>query len=506
MAELFRKHQADEMLRKRHQGHGKRMITFVMKDTRFVGVGMRIAYSNRWRFFPDFLLDNLKDVMDRAWGAGAIKSMPDLPLFRWLRRFQQARTEAGPGKPLPYRGYLAAVNRLGYALYLIEHNDKPSKSLITRLKHPNTFDAAAYEALVASAFALAGASIDGAEDAQGNNRKPEFFATFQSGKRYAVEAKRRQKWTAPFNLDSEEFATELGKWLRGKLHAASSKELENPVFWFELGIGTSLDSKSARRLGDLIGKAISDAEDITVKGKPAAPAYVVVTNNSDFADDEAEGGATFALFLGFRMEDFREEKVELEVAMELHDKHREIRRVLECLEEVQQVPTSFDGVPDELLDEHGEPIKTFKIGGQLGYTRPDGTTAFGRITTVTTNENEALAAVYDPETDKAFIIRVPLSEQEAKAAAKLGDAIFGKPTGPHEVITEPMRFYDRMLETHANYQRPYLLRQLEKHPNFPAFEQLSDAELRIRVARETTRQVVTMSDRDTKNAKPQESG
>lgn len=489
------------MMRARHQGYGKPLITFVLKDTRFVAIGLRVMYSNRWRFFADFLLDYLKDVLGREWGASAMKAIPDLPLFRWLRRFQQARNEVGPGKPLPYRGYLAALNRLGYALYLIEHNDKPSKSLIARLKHPNTFDAAAYEALVASACALASASIDGVEDEKGNKPKPEFFATFKFGRRYAVEAKRKQKWTAPFDLESEEFITELRKWMRGKLHAASSKELVNPVYWFELGIGATLDQKSARRLGDLIGESIAHAEDITVNKQPAKPAYVVVTNNSDFADDDSTGGAMFALFQGFRMEDFREDIVELEEAMDRHDKHRDIRRVLERLEEVQQVPTNFDGVPDELLDEHGQPFTTFKIGDSLDYTRKDGTKAVGRITEVTANGNEALAAVYDDETNESFIVKVPLSEREAKAAAKLGDVIFGKPVGPHQVITDPMRFYDRMLETHAKYQRPYLLRQLEKHPDFQAYQELPDDELRVRVAREMTRRIVTVADRNSETAK-----
>ena len=91
---------------------------------------MRIAYSDRWRFFPDFLLDNLKHVLGREWGAQASQTTPDLPLFRWLRRFKQAKVEVGPGKAIPLLGYLNALFRLGYALYLLEHNDKMSETLI----------------------------------------------------------------------------------------------------------------------------------------------------------------------------------------------------------------------------------------------------------------------------------------------------------------------------------------------------------------------------------------
>ena len=54
-----------------------------------------------------------------------------------------------------------------------------------------------------------------------------------------------------------------------------------------------------------------------------------------------------------------------------------------------------------------------------------------------------------------------------------------------------------MLETHAKYERKYLLRQLEKYQNFSEFERLSDEQLRVRVAREMTKQVVAMDERDT---------
>ena len=451
-------------------------------------------YSRQWRYFPDFLLDNMKNVLGRDWGQSASKSMPDHPLFRWLRRLKQARDEASPGDAIPARGYISAVNRFCYALYLIEHNDKAPKSLVSRLRMPNEFGPASYEALVASAFAVAGAGIDGAEDERGNKPKPEFYATFRSGTRYAVEAKRKNNWNAPFNVDDEAFITELRKWLKGKLHAAAKKELLNPVYWFELNIGQELSKHDAERLRHLISDAVENAESITVKGNPAQPAYVVVTNNADFANDDATGLAYFALFMGFRMEDFREGILDLETAMQFHDKHRDIRRVLECMEEVQQVPVSFDGLPDELLDEHGRPFPTMKIGDSLVYTREDGTEGVGRITEITASGDKAHAAIYEASTDKAYIITIPLTELEAKAAAKLGDAIFGKPAGPQQNITDPLGIYDRMLEIHGNYGRESLLRQLTSHPQFLEFQDLSLEALRVRVAREITKIVVAHSE------------
>lgn len=364
-----------------------------------------------------------------------------------------------------------------------------------RLRLPDKFDPACYEALVEAAFALAGASIEGAEDRKTSNRKPEFFATFKGGKRYAVEAKRKAGWKAPFDLGGKEFAAELKAWLRGRVYAASEKKLTNPVYWFELGIGEGLSAEDAERLRKLVGDAIEDAESITVDRKPPQPAYVVVTNNADFANDDASEIRQFALFMGFRMDDFRDAYLDLETAMEQHDKHRPVRRVLECLIEVQQVPASFAGVPDDLLDDTGRPIDTLKIGERIAFPRKDGSEGVGTITEITSSGQEAWAAVHDESVDQSFLIKIPLTEQEAKAAAKLGNAIFGKPEGPQENITDPLRFYDRMLEVHADYKREYLLRQLEKHPQFDEYQKLSDDDLRIRVARQMTKHVVGMSNR-----------
>lgn len=494
--ELLRKQEASEILRKRQQGHGRPIITVSHMGFRFVAVGQRLAYSRNWRFFTDFLLYNMKHVMGADWGKDASKSTPDHPIFRWLGRLQDAHQKAGKGNPIPVTGYVSALNRFCYALYLIEHNDKPPKSLIKRLRRPNDFDPACYEAIVASAFALAGAHIDGAEDVKGNQPKPEFFATFDTEQRYAVEAKRKHKWNAGFDPDDDAFAAKLRSWLRDKLYSASKKQLTNPVYWFELGIGEKLSGDDARRLQNLIGDAVLEAESLTVKGQPPQPAYVVVTNNADLADDDADGNILFALFQGFRMEDFREEFLELESAMERHDRHRPIRRVLECMEEVQQVPTSFDGVPDELLDASGNSIDIPQVGDRIAYPQQDGTEGTGQIEEMTAMGREAYVIVADDKTSARVLVKMPLTVREAKAAKVLGNAIFGKPEGPHENITDPLRFYDRMLEIYHDYPHESLLIQLGNHPKKEEFSKLSRDDLVVRVAREITKSMHSLSSKD----------
>lgn len=258
--ELMRQQEATEMLRRRQQGHGRPIITILLNGVRFVAVGERMSYSRSWRFFPDFLISNMKEVMGLDWGKDAATTMPDHPVIRWLRKVTEARIASGGAKKMPSRGFIAALSRFAYALYLIEHNDRPPRSVLKRLRHPTSFDAACYETIVASAFALAGAQISGAEDKKGSGPTPEFFATFQDGRRYSVEAKRKRNWKSPLEIYSDAFAAELRSWLRDKVHDASKKLLSSPVYWFELCIGKDLSKEDAQHLQGLIGSALKDAE------------------------------------------------------------------------------------------------------------------------------------------------------------------------------------------------------------------------------------------------------
>ncbi|MER9442062.1 hypothetical protein NKI79_11675 [Mesorhizobium sp. M0340] len=482
--------EAKEMLRKRQQGYGRPMLTGFVAGKRAMVVGKRRVFSSRWEFFGDFLLDNMKTVMGREWGAAASLAMPDHALFRWLRRTEEARKRDPVSVSLPIRGYSSALSRLCYALYLIEHNDKPPKSLIKRLRHPTNFALALYEAIVASAFALAGAKIDGAEDTKGNQPKPEFFATFPGREPYAVEAKRKQSWKAEFNLESESFVAELTGWLRDKLHASSKKKLTNPIYWFELGIADGVTEQHAKGLRQLINAAVTSAETMTVNGQRPPPAYVFITNNPDLANDDATHLNFYGLLMGFAMDNFREETVDVETAMDRHDKHRPVRWVHDCLSLVQQVPASFEGVPDELLDERGQPINTLKIGSLIGYAGKDGDERVGWIEEVASLHKEAYVIVKDRSTAERASIRIPLTDQEAKAAKKFGNAIFGKPEAPQEPIDDPLRWYDRMLEIYADYPRKSLLLQIKGHPRLEEFRALSTEDLFVRVAREHTKSMV----------------
>lgn len=241
------------------------------------------------------------------------------------------------------------------------------------------------------------------------------------------------------------------------------------------------------RIHDLIVAAVDGAEDLTVNGEPAQAAYVVVTNYPEFARDEAERWSQFAILHGFRMDDMRDGVIDLETAMERHDKHRPVRRVLEAMLEVQTVPNSFTGLPDELLDGRGTPIQTLDLGQRIVYPTEDGGESEGTIEEITPANEKAWVVVHDEKVGKRSIVTVPLTSQEQAAVAKHGSTIFGKPEGPQENITDPLRFYDRLLEIYADYNHEQLMHQVQEHRQKDALAKLSRDELHVRVAREMTK-------------------
>ncbi|UXN60487.1 SEC-C domain-containing protein [Phyllobacterium zundukense] len=486
IARMLRQREAQEIVRKRQQGHGKRIISAEFQGQRVVAVGNRIVFSPKWTFFTDFLLSYLPEVMGRDWGAQAKKHGLKHPLFGWMDKFTAHSKQHDTSKGAPAVGFVTGIFQFAYALYLMEHHDQLPKSLIGRLRQPDHFQPAVYETVVAAAFALAGAKI---EDAQAKSDKaPEFWATMKSGRKYAVEAKRKNSWKNAYDLNSDVFRSELRSWLRNKVHAASEKKLSNAVYWFELSIGTNFSEADLPPLYALIQQYVREAELMTVgkqsKEKPV-PTYVFVTNHPYFANDDVKEVKRLIFLDGYRMDDFRsEDLVSLEEAMERRDKHKDMIWVYQCFMEVETVPSTFDGTPPGLSGVS----ESLQIGKKLDYNLPDGTPAQGTIYDIVAFGDSATVAIKDEITKASHIVRVPLSSEEAKAAAIYGNAAFGKPEGPtRNYGGDILGLYDRFLEIYADYPRESLLLQIRGHPDYKTFVKLDDDALRIRVAREITK-------------------
>jgi hypothetical protein len=498
VTEMFRKMQAKEMVRKRQQGQGKPVMSATINGTRVVIVGSTVRYSQKWKFFNDFLLDYLKDTLGRQWGTDAQANGIAHPVFRWLAKLGIIQKEVGDrSKGVKATGVLSSIFDFSYALYLMEHNDQIPKGFVARLRNIEHFDAALYETIVAAAFALSGAKIEDAQSKLDGKKNPEFWATAASGRRYAVEAKRKMAWKNPYDLHSEGFRMELRSWIRNMLYKASEKKLPNAVYWFELSIGSPIQRKDLLVLHELIRSYVREAENMTI-GKefkePPVPAYVFVTNHAYFANDDIEKSGRVCILEGFRINDLQTENpIDLETAMEQRDRHRDIIWVYESFNQMGHVRPTFNGTPAELFESDGLP----QIGDPIAFTRPDGTEAVGKIRDVASMGNEVVLAVDDDATHTRCILRMPMSDDEAKAVSIYGNAVFGKPEGPSKNYDgDILGLYDRFLEMYADYPRDSLLREVEGHPNYEHMAILDNQALRVRVVRELIKRIEWTSGRN----------
>ncbi len=509
---MLRKHNAAEDVRTQQQGYGKPIVSFENERHRFVIVGMEVFWSSEWHVFPDFLLYFMKKTLSFEWGQREKDKSPCHPLFEWLRRLQSFNEENRKKGKLIHSaataGYVSAVFHLAYALYLIAHNDQLPKPLLRRLRDRSTFMPAYYETLVGAAMAVAGFEIENAEVGARSKAWPEFRATSKtSGKMYEVEAKRKEGWTADTSdWSNEAFEQELIKYLRGRVHAASKKKLQKPVFWIELSIPSQYSEEGWKHVAEVAGRAIDGCENITIDGEPIAPAYVVVTNHTFMANQDVTNDPCFAILRAIGMPDFPYGRsMEVEAALEGYDIHRDVFAMMKGWAVARTVPTTYDGTPPELLGPDGVAIRPLQIGDTVEVKVSDSSTKVMRVEEIAAENEKGYAFVVDPDTDDRHCIQFALSPEESSAAAKYTDAVFGK-DNPSTKIDEDDLFglYDFHLRVYARSTPAQLKKLLEKMPHVQTPEELGLDQVRVRIAREYTKTLWDMrgQKRDATSASP----
>lgn len=496
----LRAHEASEIVRQYQQGFGRPIISTEMNGFRLVAVGKAMKWSKGWRFFTDFLIDHLKDVIGRPWAAQTLREGKPHPIFAWLKTMSEIAAANRSANKNSFqsscKGHLGALWRLGYALYLIEHNDQLDMKIVKRLRNPRTFRATYHETQIASAFAVSGFKIKMAEIGRTSTSAPEFWATRDGQLRYAVEAKCKDHWNHSPDIESDEFKSELRQWIRDQLYNASKKKLHNAVYCFELSLFADLDHAQWKYVYDYIEEILKEAEELSIKGENPFPAYVIVTNNSDVLGHQEFNANRTAMLFGFCMKDwFRNgTQVEIEKAFDAHDKHHDMNNIFKCLEEIDEIPQSFDGTPI-IFGENGEQIQfDVRLGTKIEYPDAQGLPRHGTIYDITSASNEAWLCVESE--GQHHIVKMPLSQQEIEAVRKYGDAIFGKPVKKQsDMKGNPFKFYDWIMSVYANYDRDALLVQIKDHREFDEFSKLATKELRIRAAREVTKSAIASSGR-----------
>ena len=195
---VLERHRAGERVREAQQGLGRPIIGFETGDHQVVAVGNTIYFSKKWKSFPDFLADYIKQKIGGEWGNAEIaKPFADRhPLMQWYHaycRYQEATIEK-PGElaTAQVTDVVACYLGLAYSLYLLDHNAELQERLLGRLKNPGNFQGAFYELFVANVLIRAGFELTLENEGDPATKHCEFAAVSQrTAKKYWVEAKMR---------------------------------------------------------------------------------------------------------------------------------------------------------------------------------------------------------------------------------------------------------------------------------------------------------------------------
>src|SRR5437867_4033428 len=287
-----------ERQRLKQQGLGRPIISAPIGGMRAIAVGDHL-YRTKAKTFQEFLWEYMKSIFGSEWGNAELEKPADKrhPLLNWYQeaaKYINAHIlERGKVQTIPSIGVVSAYLQLAYNLYLIAHNQNLEERLIRRLKQPDQFLPAYYEASVFGALIRAGFELEFEDETDSSTTHCEVTATFRkSGRKFSVEAKMRQASTA-----SVDIGRQIKKALRKKaIHAR--------IVFAEINIPELPDRNqqvaSLQKILDDIRKRESEMLTTT---EPLPSAYVVVTNHP-FLYFPDKSVRPWALAEGFRLPDF----------------------------------------------------------------------------------------------------------------------------------------------------------------------------------------------------------
>jgi len=482
---MFRRHEAQEEIRRVQQGLGKSIISNMFKDHRIVAVGNKIYFSKKWKTFPDFLNDYIKKTLGSDWGDAEIKKplAERHPIMQWhdtYTRYQHEMVkEQGQVSSARITGVVACYLGLAYSLYLIAHNVELQSRLVKRLVDPAQFQGAYYELIIANTIIRAGFTLELEDETDGDSKHCEFSAVSRAtAKKYWVEAKMRSV-----------------SGVLGKTDADGTKD-DNPLSHLSYHVTEALKKPATDER--LVFVDLNAPFDAAEGDKPAwvekanhalvsyerrhgeANAYVIVTN-LPFHRMLNDYPAMVAFPLGLGMPEFnRPGEMRLSEAYRRKQNHIDIYNICDSLEKYLVFPTTFDGsLPSELSG--GASSRRVQLGETYMFEGVDGAEGtVGTVTTATVDEKKKLAYIAVTRAQGGSIILTQKMTDEAIADYKLhGDAYFGDPKrSKKREIFSTYELFEWLIECYAKTPRTRLLELAKGAPNFDELQKMSDDDLR----------------------------
>lgn len=492
---LLERAKAQEKQREQQQGFGRAIISTELNGTRFVAIGKRLMWSDKWKTVPDFLGNYLRSTLTPKWGNAELAKPFEQrhPILVWYdhvcRLQKETITEPGKVAYAPITGAADAWFRLAYDLYSLEHNAELQQKLLRRLKNPEMFLGARYETFVAGAMIRAGFDIEFEDEDDRSSTHVEFTATCRkSGRKYSVEAKQKK-------VTDENERFRLGRLLQKAL----KKSAKHPRIVF-IGIGY-LDAQDAGDglMPERFAKALADMrrfEGRSLNGQPLPPAYLFVTNRPHDLDLEGKHIRTTILAEGFQILWFKFDAAfpSLRAAHQARKEHADMHQLLESMRIHSEIPTTFDGTPPELAFA-GQTQRliigeTYLVPDAKGVERP------GKLTSATVNEAESKAYVaHLLDNGEAVIGTVPLTPEELAAYRRHPDTFFGVEMKATRKAETPLEFFDFIMDGYRDTPKERLLEFMADNPDIEELKTMSKEDLTEIYAERCTWSVMRQSEK-----------
>ena len=474
---LLARAKAQEKQRKQQQGFGRAIISTELNGTRFVAVGKRLMYSNKWKTVADFLGDYMRLTFTPEWGNAELAKPLEQrhPIMIWYNHvcLLQKETITEPGKVAvtSMTGAAQAWFWLAYDLYCLEHNIELQQKMLCRLKNPEMFHGAQYETFVAGSLIRAGFTIEFENEDDRSSTHVEFTATCaKSGRKYSVEAKQRK-----VNGENERFR--LGKLLQKALR----KTAKHPRIVF-IGIGyLDIQEVDNGMMPARFLKALSDLrsfEGRSLNGKPLPSAYLIVTNRPHDLALDTKHLQTAILAEGFQIPDFKYDTAypSLRAAHNSRKKHSDIHQLLKSMRIHSEIPATFDGTPPELA--FSDQKQRLIIGEKYLIPDANGVERPGKLTSAAVVESESMAYVaHLLENGETIIGTVPLTSDELAAYRRHPDTFFGIDVGSPRKAETPLELFDFFLDSYQKTPSDRLLEFMSSHPDIEELKKLPKEDL-----------------------------
>ena len=472
---------ASERIRQAQQGLGRPIIALKSGDRQIVAVGNKVYFSNKWKTFPDFLVEHMKQKLGRDWGNAEIakplaKRHPVMQWYDAYCKYQQATIKT-PGEVCNANvtGIVACYLGLAYSLYLLDHNVEIQERLLGRLKDPANFQGAFYELFVANILIRAGFQLTLENEGDGASKHCEFAAVSrETGKKYWVEAKMGSVAgvLGKTQQDGGGGRKTLGRLIPHLNNALAKPAADERLIFIDLNVEPKFDRDNKPTWGDAAVKRIERYEASELQ--KGATAYLFVTNigfhrNLDSAPTPA------MLPFGLGIADYnRPGYMRLSEIYRQKCKHIDAHHIGESFLNYTKYPTTFDGsLPSEAF---GAASSRVKIGEPYLFQNVGGVDMVGTVTYATVQESEKKAGIAVKFTDgTSRIIMQPMTDAEFSDYKAHPDAYFGRILPVTKKAENQYELFEFFVEASKGLSRSTLLQRLGRPVDFDP--QVNDADL-----------------------------